>query len=68
MKRLTLRRKTNMDISAIKLVRLGDDAVVLIESNGYWSEVIREPYDACYSHIVEEGGMRKAIEEQEPHP
>lgn len=50
-----------MHISAVKLVRQGRDAVVEIEfAPGYWVEVIREPYDACFSHIVEESGMRKA--------
>lgn len=66
-----------MDISAIKLVRLGTDAVVLMEvmkprpcivlnSEGQldpkasqaarcrWVEIIREPFDGAFCHIVEE--------------
>lgn len=52
-----------MEVTAIKLVRLGRDAVVLAEMLGRWVEVIREPYDGCYSHIIEDGGLRRAAAE-----
>lgn len=49
-----------MEISAIKLVRKGNRAVVEIETaTTGWIEVIQEHADAPYSHIVEESGMQR---------
>lgn len=56
-----------MDISAIDLRREGTDAVVQIEVKGKWIEVIRERFDGCLSHIVEESGMQKAVSEEPDH-
>lgn len=50
-----------MEISAIKLVRKGEHAVVEIETATGWAEVIREFVDAPFSHIVEESGMQKCL-------
>jgi hypothetical protein len=50
-----------MEISAIHLIRKGNDTVVLIEQNGNWVEVIREPFDGNFSHIIEKSGIEKAI-------
>lgn len=50
-----------MEISAIKLVRKGDQAVVEIETATGWTEVISEFVDAPFSHIVEESGMQKCL-------
>lgn len=36
------------------------DAVVLLEIDGRWVEVIRERAAGNFSHICEEGGIRKA--------
>lgn len=41
------------DITAIRLIRLGDHAIVEVEQNGTFVEVIRERYDGAFCHIVE---------------
>lgn len=51
----------DMEISAIKLVRKGEHAVVEIETATGWTEVIREFVDAPFSHIVEESGIRRCL-------
>lgn len=51
----------DMEISAIKLVRKGEHAVVEIETATGWTEVIREFVDATFSHIVEESGIRRCL-------
>lgn len=52
-----------MQITAIKLVRehRGEkqDAVVYAEIGGKFIEVIREPVDSCFSHIVEQSGINQ---------
>ena len=40
-------------VSGIQLVRIGDYAVVNVELNGKWVEVIREHVEGSFSHIVE---------------
>jgi transcription initiation factor TFIIIB Brf1 subunit/transcription initiation factor TFIIB len=50
-----------IEISAIKLVRKGDHAVVEIETETGWTEVISEFVDAPFSHIVEEAGMQRCL-------
>lgn len=50
-----------MEISAIKLVRKGEHAVVEIETATGWTEVISEFVDAPFSHIVEESGMQRCV-------
>jgi hypothetical protein len=48
-------------MKAIWLRREGSYAVVLVEvRKGEWVEVIREPYDNAFSHIVEPGGIESA--------
>ncbi len=49
--------KTLVRISAVHLVRIGDDVIVSVEIDGYWLEVIRERADGAFSHIVEGGGI-----------
>lgn len=49
-----------MNITAVWLKRLGKDAVVEIEVDGKWIEVIRERFDGAFSHIVESSGMVRA--------
>lgn len=51
-----------MDITAIHLVRLGHHVVVKAEIEGRWVTVIKEHADGAFSHIVEEGGMRKLVD------
>lgn len=50
-----------MDIKAIKLVRKGEFAVVEIETDSGWTQVIREFIDSPFSHIVEESGMQSSV-------
>ena len=45
----------------IMLRREGDYAIVEIEFNGKWREVIREFVDSNFSHIVEPLGIQEAI-------
>jgi hypothetical protein len=47
--------------NAIMLVAEGDHAVVKIEVNGKWIELIRERLDSPFSHIVESTGIENAI-------
>lgn len=56
-----------LNISGIQLVRqnrnnsVTQDAVVLIEVHGVWVELIREVVDGPFSHIIEPGGIQRAI-------
>lgn len=52
-----------MNITAIHLVRIGDHVFVKAEIDGRWVTVIKEHVDGAFSHIVEEGGMVKASNE-----
>lgn len=54
-----------ISISAIHLKRIGDYAYISVQINGEWVNVIRERYDSNFSHIVEPGGMLKALVEKE---
>jgi hypothetical protein len=56
--------QTPVQISGLMLRRSGDHAIVEIEIEGRWVEVIREFIDAPFSHIVEPGGMRAALMHQ----
>ena len=55
-----------ISITGIHLVHEGGeddpkaDAVVLVEIDGKWHEVIRENIHGNFSHIIETGGIRKA--------
>lgn len=51
--------------NAIHLVRLGNFAVVRMEVEGRWVELIREPYDAPFSHIVEPSGIEDLVQKLE---
>lgn len=51
-----------MNVSGIKLSRECGDAVVYAEIGGLWVELIREPLDGCFDHIVNESGMEKAAQ------
>jgi len=46
-------------VSGIWLRAEGQHAVVLVERDGRWVEVIREPLDAPFSHIIEPNGIRQ---------
>lgn len=48
---------------AIWLRRVGIHAVVYVEFDGQWVEVIREPVDCPFSHIVEPSGISRRIKE-----
>ena len=46
---------------AIRLRREGDWAIVEVEYEKKWIEVIRELYDSNFSHIVEPLGIEEAM-------
>ncbi len=52
-----------MQVTAIKLVREHragrQEAVVYAEIGGKFIEMIREPVDACFAHIIERIGMNE---------
>jgi hypothetical protein len=52
-------------ITGVHLKRIGDYAYVAVEIDGEWVDVIRERLDSNFSHIVEPGGMLKALAEKE---
>lgn len=51
-----------MSITAIWLKRIGDHAIVEVEVDGKFVQVIREHIDGAFSHIVEESGIKHAVE------
>lgn len=48
-------------INALWLLALGDYAILRIEINGEWIELMREPLDSPFSHIIEPAGIEIAI-------
>lgn len=52
--------KDQITISGVMLRRSSDYAIVEVEYNGVWREVIREFVESPFSHIVEPSGMRDA--------
>jgi hypothetical protein len=52
--------KQGVSVTGIHLVAEGGDAVVRVEIDGRWVEVIREGLDGPFSHIVEPGGIEQA--------
>jgi hypothetical protein len=54
--------KDSVSVQGVMLRRSGSDAIVEVEIEGKWVEVIREQADANYSHIVEPHGIRNAVE------
>ena len=48
-------------VSGIQLVRIGDYAIVNVEVDGKWVEVIREHVEGSFSHIVEPSGIRTKL-------
>lgn len=49
-------------ITAVHLKRIGNKAIVAIEVDGRWVDVIEERADDSYSHIIELTGLQTAIE------
>jgi hypothetical protein len=45
-------------VDGIWLRREGDYAVVLVQRDGQWREIIREHVDGPFSHICEPNGVR----------
>lgn len=43
-----------MTVSGVHLMRVGNYTEVHVERDGEWHLIIREPYDANFSHIAEE--------------
>ena len=54
--------KTSTAISAIWLRRVGDHAIVAVEIDGKWRDVITEFIDCPFSHIAEASRIRDAKE------
>ena len=56
------KEEERMRMRAIHLYRQGDYTIVAVEARkGVWVEVIREPYDNAFSHIVEPSGIEARI-------
>lgn len=53
-----------ISVSGVMLRRVGDHAVVEVEIDGRWVEVIREALDGNFSHIVEPRGIRRTQAEK----
>lgn len=55
-------------ITAVYLKTIGDRAIVEVEIDGAWVEVINNHYDGdnIISHIVEANGIRRALAERGP--
>lgn len=51
-------------ISGVHLKRIGDYAIVAVEVDGQWVDVIKEFHDGNFSHIVEPNGIRRCMEKQ----
>lgn len=52
---------TNTTYNALHLRAEGDYAILSIEVNGTWIELIRERLDSPFSHIIEPAGIQTAI-------
>lgn len=57
--------KTPVTITGVHLYRRGLHAIVAVEVDGVWIEVIKESYDNAFSHIVEGTGILSAKERQQ---
>ena len=53
-------------VEGVWLVRLGDQAIVRVEIDGRWIDVIEEHIDGSFSHIVEPAGIRGRAEKASP--
>lgn len=51
------------NVTGVWLRRAGKHAVVSVEIDDTWIDIIREPLDACFSHIANAGSLRKAAED-----
>jgi hypothetical protein len=45
-------------VTGVHLKRVGDRAVVAVEIDGRWVDIIEECYDGNFSHICEPSGIR----------
>lgn len=50
--------------NALHLFAEGNYAILKIEVNGKWVELIKERLDSPFSHIIEPIGIKRAVEEQ----
>lgn len=55
--------KKGITLTGIRLHRDMNDAVVSVEINGKWIEVIREGCDSNFSHIIEPLGIKRLAKE-----
>jgi len=51
--------------NALHLFAEGEHAVLAIEVNGKWIELIRERLDSPFSHIIEPLGIKRIVEEKD---
>lgn len=61
--RLIKKRDEPMKITGVRLGRNATHAIVSVEMNGMWIELIREPLLSQFDHIVNESGIKKARSE-----
>ena len=52
-------RQVPVTVQGVWLRREVEHAVVLVERDGRWIEIIREHIDGPFSHIVEPAGIRR---------
>lgn len=57
--------KQPISITGLMLRRQGDHAIVEVEVEGVWVEIIKEHLDGNFSHIVEPAGIRQCITNQD---
>lgn len=50
-----------VQVSGVHLKRIGDKAIVAVEVDGRWVDIIEEYYDGSFSHICEPGGIRARV-------
>ena len=55
-----------LNITGVRLSRSLKETFVSIEVDGKWTELIREPVEAMYDHIVNDSGIAKAISMARP--
>ena len=55
--------RETIEITGVWLVRLGDKAIVRVEIDGRWIDVIEEHAEGSFSHIAETGGILRRKQE-----
>ncbi len=53
--------KESIEVQGVMVRRLGEHVLVEVEVDGKWYQVIQEPIDSNFSHIIEPGGIRSIV-------